>query len=155
MSLKQLSEDTLCLLALLVSHDVRFLIVGAAAVIYHGYARYTGDLDLYFDSSAENCAHLFAALREFWNGPVPGLQETRDLQERGIVVQFGVPPNRVDLMNSIDGLSFEEAYASSLRETIQRTGSDIPVRILSLPDLLTNKRASARPKDLDDVEHLS
>jgi hypothetical protein len=91
-------------------HQVRFLIVGGEAVIFYGYPRLTGDLDLYFDGSKENTQRLYKALEEFWGGSAPGLSDESEPRVVGVVAQFGVPPNRVDLMNQLDGVSFSEAW---------------------------------------------
>lgn len=92
------SPDIREFLRLLHAHGVRYLIVGGEAVIFYGHARLTGDVDFYYDIDFDNARRLFAALDEFWEGSVPGLGCPEELAAPGFIVQFGVPPNRIDLM---------------------------------------------------------
>ena len=71
------------------------MVVGGEAVIHYGYARLTGDIDIFFDSTGDNAARLLEALREFWEGDVPEISEAGDLTKSGAIFQFGVPPNRI------------------------------------------------------------
>ena len=105
------SADTREFLALLHKHSVRYVIVGGDAVIYYGHARLTGDVDFFYEASTANAQALFAALREFWSGDIPSVAQWEELTQSGLVVQFGVPPNRIDLVNDIDGVRFEEDLA--------------------------------------------
>ncbi|MGE3614652.1 MAG: hypothetical protein AB7L66_02180, partial [Gemmatimonadales bacterium] len=105
------SPDTRAFIELLGRHGVRFVIAGGEAVIFHGHARLTGDVDFFFDRDPRNTRKLFAALREFWGGEAPGIASAADLEQAGLVLQYGVPPNRIDLLNDIDGVSFGEAWA--------------------------------------------
>lgn len=148
------SPDTRELIELLREHDVRYLIVGGEAVILHGHVRYTGDVDFFFSREDTNVTRLFAALKEFWDGEVPGLHDADDLRPVGTVVQFGVPPNRIDLINEVEGVDFDEAWQGRVEcELVTETGS-IPVPFIGLDDLIKNKRATGRPKDLDDLDYL-
>src|SRR5688500_8747122 len=103
------SPDTLEFIRLLAKHGVKYVIIGGEAVIFHGYARSTGDVDFFYSRDPENSERLFAGLQEFWDGDVPGLNTASELLEPGVVIQFGRPPNRIDLLNAPDGLSFEQA----------------------------------------------
>lgn len=96
------SSDTEEFLMRLNEQQVKYLIVGEEAVIYYGYPRLTGDVDFYYKNVPENVDALFRVLLEFWNGDIPGLKSAHDLQSPGYVIKFGVPPNRIDLMNSIE-----------------------------------------------------
>ena len=147
------SNDIREFLRLLHAHSVRHLIVGGEAVIYHGYARLTGDVDVFYDSSRENVARLFAALRAFWAGDVPGIASAEELAAPGAIFMFGRPPNRLDLLNRIDGVAFEEAWATREPVTL---GDDpaLAVPYIGLDALLKNKRAAGRPKDEDDLVYL-
>lgn len=147
-------QDTQDLLLLLRKFGVRYLIVGAEAVIFHGYARLTGDVDIFFDSSPENCEKLFQALREFWGGAVPGLNSAMDLEAQGTIVQFGYPPNRIDLINAISGLEFQEAWASRISQEVQIRNSAVEIPYIGLAALIKNKEACGRPKDQDDLKFL-
>ena len=148
------SPDVQALVETLASR-VRFLLVGGEAVIYHGYPRLTGDVDFWYEQTADNAARLFAALRQFWDGRIPGVAAEHELLEPKVVVQFGRPPHRVDLISAIDGVTFEEAWPHRVDESLEPAdGPRIPLPVIGLADLLKNKRASGRHRDLDDVEHL-
>lgn len=151
------STDTRAFIALLHRHNVRYVIVGGEAVIFHGHARYTGDVDFLYDRSEANTKALYAALAEFWDGDIPGINTPDELIEEAIVVQFGRPPNRIDLLSSINGVGFEEAWDTrvTLEFAPELGGEPIPVFILGLGALLKNKAATARAKDLDDLRYLS
>jgi hypothetical protein len=109
------SPDTAEFIRLLHRHSVRYLVVSGEAVIFCGHARLTGDVDFFFDGSGENAKALFGALMEFWAGEIPGIRSVQELLEPGLVVQFGTPPNRIDLLNAIDGVSFGEAWGRGKR----------------------------------------
>ena len=149
------SSDVQELVRAFAKHGVRFLLVGGEAVIYHGYARLTGDVDFWYEQTDENAARLFAALQEFWDGRVPGVAAQAELLEPNVVVQFGRPPHRVDLISVIDGVAFEEAWPYRVEEGLDlATGVRVALPLIGLAALVKNKRASGRHKDLDDVEHL-
>ncbi len=148
------SADTLEFIRLLAKHSVRYVIVGGQAVIFHGYARFTGDVDFFYSNDPSNAEALFRALLEFWDENIPGISSPSDLQEQATVTQFGRPPNRIDLLTSIDGVAFNEAWATREIVLIQDQSRTIECALLSLPKLIQNKKASGRPKDLDDIGHL-
>ena len=149
------SPDVLDFFRALEKHHVECMVAGGEAVIFHGYPRFTGDIDFFYGTSASNLQNLFGALLDFWDGNIPGIQSAAELGEEGMVLQFGRPPHRIDLLNRIDGVPFEMAWPN--RVEVEIVGSGIPIRTayLGKNELLQNKRASARPKDLDDVEHLA
>ena len=148
------SGDTVEFIRLLEKHSVRYVIVGGQAVIFHGHARFTGDVDFFYARDGANAECLFKALLEFWDGNIPGISSSTDLQEGEAVIQFGRPPNRIDLLTSIDGVSFEEAWATREIVIIQDGSQTIESAVLSLSKLIQNKVASGRPKDMDDVGFL-
>ncbi len=147
-------KDILDFLALLTKHRVRYLIVGGEAVIQHGYARFTADVDIFFDNAASNAACLYEALREFWSGSVAGIENARALRVKGNVFQFGLPPNRLDLMNSIDGVGFTAAWKGRKTVTFMHMGRRLPAHFIGLNELIRNKKAAGRNKDLDDLRYL-
>jgi hypothetical protein len=149
------SPDTRAFIQLLAAHGVRYLIVGGEAVILHGHVRLTGDVDFFFSTEEENVERLFAVLEEFWEGEVPGLSVAEDLAPAGTVVQFGVPPNRIDLINEIEGVSFDEAWQGRVECRLVTDGGEAPLWYLGLEELIRNKRATGRPKDLDDLDYLT
>lgn len=138
------------LLAALVQHDVRFLVVGAHALAAHGVPRVTGDLDVWVDTSPANAASVWQALVEF-GAPLDslGIRES-DFLEPDQVIQFGLPPYRIDMMTSISGVSFEEAWEDRLAGAL----FEVPVSFIGREAFLRNKRASGRPKDLEDIRSL-
>ena len=122
--------------------------------ILHGHVRLTGDVDVFFSRDPDNIDRLHSALEEFWSGSIPGIGSREDLAPEGMIVQFGVPPNRIDLINAIDGVSFEEAWPGRVEAVIVGGGRETPVTFIGLDALIRNKRASGRPKDLDDLSYL-
>lgn len=152
---KSFSPDALEFFRTLEKHAVDYMVVGGEAVIFHGYPRFTGDIDFFYDSSESNLQRLFEALLEFWSGNIPGIESLHDLGQEGYLIQFGRPPHRIDLLNRIDGVPFQEAWPN--RVPVQIVGGAVPIgtAYLGKNELIQNKLASARPKDLDDVEHLA
>src|SRR5260370_33250720 len=104
-----LNKDLREFVALLNSNEVEYLVVGAFAVAYYGYPRYTGDLDILFRASEQNVQRILRLLAEFGFGSL-GIRG-QDLLSPGEVIQLGVNPNRIDLLNSISVVSFEDAWA--------------------------------------------
>ena len=154
MKASHFSPDTREFLWLLHEHRVRYLIVGGEAVIYYGYPRLTGDVDFFYDPDEENTLLLFKALQEFWDNDIPGLESHRELESPGYVIQFGVPPNRIDLINNIEAVEFTDAWKRKVKETVTIRGEDIPVNYIGLSDLIKNKRNIGRPKDQQDLNYL-
>jgi hypothetical protein len=148
------SQDVQEILSLLFKHKVRYLIVGAEAVIFHGFARLTGDIDIFFEPSPKNCRALFSALREFWAGPVPGIGSPAELATKGTIIQFGCPPNRIDLINTISGVNFPEAWTGRSPRTLIVRKQSVTVHYIGLSALIKNKEACGRPKDLEDLIYL-
>ena len=144
----QLSPDFSAFFAACRRHDVRLVVVGAYALALHGHPRMTKDLDILVEPSPANAGALMAALEEFGIGGI-GLGPD-DFVAEGVVVQLGCPPNRIDLLTSIDGVSFADAYAR--RQVMEIDGIEVP--FIARADLLANKRASGRLQDLADVERL-
>jgi hypothetical protein len=143
-----LNEDYKDMLHTLSGEEVRYLLVGAYAMAAHGYPRATMDIDIWVMPSPENAEAVLRALGRF-GAPVHNLNK-EDLQKDGTVFQIGVAPRRIDIITSASGLRFEEAYVRSLSVNIE----GIEVRIPSIDDLIRNKRASGRTKDLADAEAL-
>lgn len=148
------SKDVREFLKLLAVHKVKYLIVGGEAVIYHGYARLTGDVDFFFESSRQNARKLYEALKEFWAGEIPGIRAFEELMEIGLILQFGVPPNRIDLINQITGVTFPDAWENKTIDRIESAGEEIPIYFIGLEELIKNKKAIGRPKDMEDLKYL-
>jgi hypothetical protein len=148
------SPDVAEFLRILASHRVRYLVVGGEAVIHYGYARLTGDIDVYYESAPENAERLFASLRDFWSGSIPGIVDAGELIIPGTIIQFGVPPNRIDLLNQIDGVSFDECWRNRTETNVPAPGGDVQVIFIGLTELIKNKETSDREKDRDDLRFL-
>ncbi|MCU0237741.1 MAG: hypothetical protein MUC72_11780 [Acidobacteria bacterium] len=149
------SRDIREFLAWLARHKARYLIVGGEAVIYYGHARLTGDIDIYYDNSPKNCRRLYAALIDFWQGSVPGVRSAADLQGDNLIVQFGLPPHRIDLLSAISAVDFPQAWKEKVTEKIKIGRAIHPIYYISLKELIRNKKAVRRPRDMEDLEFLS
>ena len=149
------SEDILEFLRLLARARVRYMIVGGEAVIYHGYPRLTGDVDFFYENSALNARRLFSVLLTFWDGRIPGVNSPGELRQSDMILQFGRPPHRIDLMNRIDGVTFKNAWPSRVRVRLKTKSRVVSASYINLAPLLKNKRAAGRPKDLDDARFLA
>ena len=149
-----LSPDILEFIRLLSAHEVRYLIVGGEAVIYYGHARLTGDVDFFYDRTKDNTRVLFAALKEFWGGKVPGSEEHSEYMKKGAIIQFGCPPNRIDLFNAISGVIFEKAWLNRIQERVAIEDRTYSLFYIGLEDLIRNKRHAKRYKDLEDLKYL-
>ncbi len=154
MNKSNFSGDILEFLNLLFVHKVKYVIVGGEAVIYYGHARLTGDIDIFYDLNGENTEFLYAALDEFWNGDIPGIESKEELIQAGMIFQFGVPPNRIDLLNTIARVKFKEAWEHKVSDEISYKDKRIRIYYISLDDLIKNKEAIGRYKDLDDLKFL-
>jgi len=148
------SKDIRDFLRLLSIHQVKYLLVGGEAVIYYGSARLTGDVDFFFEPSPSNTRRLYAALIDFWAGNIPNIEKPEDLQPPHLIIQFGVPPNRIDLVNTITGVLFSEAWKDRIEEKIEIQDREIPIYFIGLEQLIKNKRAVGRPKDREDLKFL-
>lgn len=136
------------MLSALSAAGIDFLLVGAYALAAHGYPRATGDLDLWVRADSQTAPKVFRVLAEF-GAPMHDLT-VADLSAPGIVFQIGVEPSRIDILTSVSGVEFDVAWHNRLVVTID--GMDIPV--IGRNDLVVNKRASGRPKDIADAETL-
>lgn len=143
-----LNEDYKEMLSCLAEEGVKFLLVGAYALAAHGYPRATMDIDLWVMPSSENAEAVIRALQRF-GAPLHDLT-LGDLQKDDTVFQIGVAPRRIDIITGASGLQFHEAFQNSV--CIEIEGHQ--VRIPSLDDLIRNKKASGRTKDLADAEAL-
>ncbi len=140
-----LNENFRDMLLALNDADVEYLLVGAYALAAHGSPRATGDIDFWVRADAENAKRVWSALVSFG---APTSQITiDDFSTPDIVFQIGVPPQRIDILTSISGVDFADAWDSRL--VVELDGMSVPV--LSLKDLLLNKSSSGRDKDKADI----
>ena len=143
-----MNPDFLEILSAFSEERVEFLVVGAYALAVHGLPRATGDIDLWVRPTRDNARRVRAALARF-GAPIGNLSE-QDLVTRGTVFQIGVAPRRIDVLTLIDGVEFDEAWAA---QTMTRVGGiDIPV--IGRAELIRNKKATGRAKDLADAAWL-
>jgi hypothetical protein len=143
-----MNPDFRDLLAAFNEHGVEFLIVGAHALAAHGLVRATKDLDVWVRPSAENASRVIAGLVEF-GAPLHDLT-VDDLSRPGLIFQIGVEPIRIDVITTIDGVTFDEAWP----DRVQARFADQGAAVLSRHHLLANKRAAGREQDLLDVKWL-
>jgi hypothetical protein len=144
----ELKRDFRELLASFNDRKVEYLIVGGYALAFHGAPRFTGDLDLLVEATPENADRILAALADFGFGDL-GLS-VEDFTTPDRVIQFGVPPVRVDVMTSISGVSWEQASA----DRVAGSYGDLAVYFIGRESFIANKRASGRARDLADLEDL-
>lgn len=143
-----LSPDFRDILSAFNAAHVEYLIVGAYALSAHGLPRATGDMDLWIRPAPDNAERVWRALAEF-GAPLERLSHA-DFTQADIVVQIGVSPHRIDLLTSIDGVAFDEAWPE--RVAVPIDGLEVPV--ISRRHLIANKRATGRPQDLADIARL-
>lgn len=145
-----MNDDFLDLLSAFTAARVRFLVVGAHAMAAHGVPRATGDLDVRVQAGDANAQRGRQALAKF-GAPLESLGiAAEDFAVAGNVVQLGQPPRRIGVLTSIDGVDFDPAWEGRAVAVV----GDCPAPVLSYHDLLRNKRATARPKDVQDVAML-
>ncbi|MCZ6675117.1 MAG: nucleotidyltransferase [Verrucomicrobia bacterium] len=145
-----LHEDFLDFIKTLNANSVEYMVVGGYAVIFHGYPRTTGDLDVWVKKTDENYDRLVDALSDF-QMPVFDMTRENFLNNPHLdVYAFGRSPVSIEILNTVKGLEFEKAYANAVSIEIDGT----PVRFLSRSDLLTAKRAVNRPRDINDIDNL-
>jgi hypothetical protein len=141
-----MNQDFVDLLRAFVAHDVRFLIVGAYALALHGRPRATGDLDVWVDATPENAPRVVCALATF-GAPMDQISEA-DFANPGVVFQMGLPPGRIDILTELTGLAFDEAWPTRVQEDL----GGVTVNFIGREAFIRNKRATARAKDLGDIE---
>jgi hypothetical protein len=143
-----MNQDFRDLLAEFNARGVEYLVVGAHALAAHGHVRATKDLDVWVRPEANNASRVVAALGAF-GAPLHDLS-VADMTAPGTIFQIGVAPIRIDVITSIDGVDFEDAWS----RRIQAPFADQVVPVLSREDLIRNKRAAGREQDLLDVKWL-
>ncbi len=144
----EIQKDFKELLKLFLKHEIDFLIVEGYALAFHGSPRFTGDIDVYIHPNKDNANKILQALDEFGFGSL-GIS-IDDLSVEKKVVQLGVPPVRIDLITSLSGLSWQEAFDN--RE--EGSYGDLNVYFIGRNELIKNKKATSRKRDLADIEDL-
>jgi hypothetical protein len=143
-----LPEDWRAFIESLNSNGVEYLVVGAVAMAHHGFPRYTGDLDVLVRNSSENSTKLESALADFGFASL-GLKAA-DFVDSYRVIQLGVPPARIDLLTSVTGVTFDEAWSSRVEAKLGETR----VNFIGREALILNKKMTGRTKDQADIEAL-
>lgn len=143
-------EDFQDFVSALNKMNVEYILVGGYSVILHGYSRTTGDLDIWVNKTKTNYQKLVAAFQEFGLA-IFDMTENNFLNNPDIdVFSFGVSPVSIDILTSVKGLEFSESNSHASFFDVE----GLRVRLIDYHDLITAKKASARPKDLDDLENL-
>ena len=142
-------QDFLDLLRAFAEHDVRFMVVGAYALGVHGRPRATGDLDVWVDPTPDNASRVMSALAHF-GAPLQQVS-LGDFSRPGIVFQMGLPPLRIDVLTTLSGIAFAEAWPSR----VQAPFGPLTVDVIGREAFIKNKRAAGRAKDLGDIEGLA
>lgn len=146
------NEDFQDFIRALNDYHVEYILVGAYSVILHGYARTTGDMDIWVNPTPENYERLTKAFHQF-GLPLFDMSLHKFLQiENYDVFTFGRPPVCIEILTKVKGLDFESAYKGAEWFEIE---ANLSVRALRLSDLINAKKAAGRAKDLDDLENLN
>ena len=142
-------QDYKDLLSAFHAHGVRYLIVGAYAVIYHAQPRFTKDIDLFIKADPANAQATYDALSAF-GAPLQGIQP-EDFAERGSFFRFGNDPHGFDILPDIPGVDFEAAWGRRVEGVIDPK-SGLKAFFISASDLIASKLAAGRPQDIADAE---
>ncbi len=143
-----LNENFIDFISLLNKHEVKYVLVGGWVVIFEGYSRTTGDMDVFVEISEINASKILQVIKEFMGSSLGFVKE--DFLKENNILMIGKTPLRIDIITTIDGVSFEEANKTSRIYTDE--GTDI--RCIHINELISNKKASGRLKDLADAEML-
>ena len=135
-------------LQLLNSNEIEYLVIGGYAVGYHGYPRATGDMDIWIAINEKTALKMVEVLKIF-GFDLPEIKKEVFLKEEK-VIRMGVPPMRLEILTSIDGVRFDTCFKNRIVADL----GDLKVNFISKSDLLINKRSSGRPQDLVDFDKL-
>lgn len=142
-------RDQIDLLSVFNAHNVEYVVVGAHAVIAYTQPRATKDIDIFIRNDRANAERVFRALAEF-GAPLAGHSPDIFCESPGSFFQIGVEPDRIDILQTIEGVDFQAAWESSVHSSV----AGVPVRLLSRELLIANKLAVGRPRDLADVDEI-
>lgn len=143
-----LNENFVDFINLLNEHKAKYVLVGGWAVIFEGYSRNTGDMDILIEREEKNAAKMLAVIKDFLGSTI-GFDKEDFLKEENVIM-MGRPPFRIDILTDISGVSFKEVYESSKIYEDER----LKIRCIHINELIRNKKATGRPKDLGDVDML-
>lgn len=142
-------DDFIDFIELLNLHKVEYMVVGAHALAFYGRPRHTGDLDIWIKPSVENAEKMVIVLKDFGFDSL-GL-EKEDFLKENYVTQLGYPPLRIDILNSISGVDFDDAYKGKIIGQYE----DLDISFINISDFIANKLATGRAKDLGDIDALN
>lgn len=145
----ELQKDLKEFIELLNSEKVKYVIIGGYAIAHYGYPRFTGDIDLWVESSQANADSLENVLKKF--GFEGADLSAKDFLQPETVLQLGRAPNRIDILTSATGVNFKEAWESRVNTHF----NGVPVFVISKELLIQNKKAVHRPQDLADLKQIS
>jgi len=140
-----LNKDYRDMVECLQKEGVEFMLVGGYAVALHGWPRMTFDIDFWIMANPQNAAAVMRAIKAF-GAPLMDLEE-EDFHRPGMVFQIGTEPQRIDILSAVSGISYEDALSRAVLMDVD----GLMLKVISLDDLIANKRASGRPKDLADA----
>ncbi len=143
-----LNENFVDFINLLNKHKVKYVLVGGWAVIFEGYSRNTGDMDILVERELKNANKILTVIKEFMGSTI-GFEKEDFLKEENVIM-MGRPPFRIDILTDISGVSFKEAYESSKIYEDE----ELKIRCIHINELIKNKKATGRLKDLGDVDML-
>ena len=142
-------RDFIDFIELLNIHGVEYMVVGAHTLAFHGRPRHTGDLDIWIKPSIENAGKMVNVLKD---SGFESLQLTKeDFLKENYITQLGYPPLRIDILNAISGVNFDEAYAGR----IIGQEEELTISFINIQDFIANKMATGRAKDLGDIDLLN
>lgn len=143
-----LNENFVEFIRLLDKYEVKYVLVGGWVVIFEGYSRTTNDIDFFIEMSDGNAVKVLNAIKEFFGSTIGFLKQ--DFLTEDNVIMLGRPPFRIDILTSISGVTFDEVYNSS--RIFEDEG--LKIRCIHINELIRNKKASGRLKDLADADKL-
>jgi hypothetical protein len=144
-----MNQDFVEMLSALSEAGADFLLIGAHALAAHGRPRATGDIDIWVRPTSDNARRVWAALLRF-GAPLHEIS-LDDLRTPGVVFQIGIVPSRIDLLTSISGVEFDDAWNNRITISV----SDVTIPTIGREDLIRNKLAAGRPRDLADAAELT
>ncbi len=143
-----LEKDIIDFIELCNKHKIKYLVIGGYAVSVHGYPRSTKDIDVCIEISDENASNMVQVIKDFGFGSLNLNKE--DFLKKHFITQLGFPPLRIDILNDLDGVSFEEAWNNKKIVSIE----NVPVNFIGYNELIIVKQKAGRPQDIADVDKL-
>ncbi len=144
-----ISQDFKEFLQSLNENEVKYLVIGGYAVAFHGYPRYTKDIDIWICPDQENIAHLLQAMQDFGFASLE--LKAEDFSDPDQIIQLGYAPNRIDLLTHLEGVDFATCYKAKIKVDI----AGVKIDVIDLENLKKNKKATGRLQDLADLENLA